>query len=275
MNLNHRFPHFLSNSSHILNCDIFTLTKDSYLQVHRGSFGRTQICQQYNLEPRDLQKLDTNILINVPLIDIRQNRFICFSFQRLQSLVQFNRSIFFVPSAYKAIGESFGIRDAAHWERISEAYRQNVKYIYQLYHERFIIQASNNIDTIPYEFRITEINLETVAHQLKLETHELLNGFQNVRERAYARIILGRLRELAHKPIIAVLAHDEDMIGMYLTDNRKRDIFDHTQAELLLEASTKQTAEVRRSISDSVHTLESATGFMLDAVRNELLAFEI
>ncbi|CAF1353116.1 unnamed protein product [Rotaria sordida] len=252
MNLNHRFPHFLSNSSHILNCDIFTLTKDSYLQVHRGSFGRTQICQQYNLEPRDLQKLDTNILINVPLIDIRQNRFICFSFRRLQSLVQFDRSIFFVPSAYKAIGESFGIRDAAHWERISEAYRQNVKYTYQLYHERFIIQASNNIDTIPYEFRITEINLETVAHQLKLETHDL-----------------------AHKPIIAVLAHDEDMIGMYLTDNRKRDIFDHTQAELLLEASTKQTAEVRRSISDSVHTLESATGFMLDAVRNELLAFEI
>ncbi|CAF1302778.1 unnamed protein product [Rotaria sordida] len=214
---------FLSNSSPILNCDIFILTKDSYLQVHRGSFGRTQICQQYNLEPRDLQKLDTNILINVPLIDIRQNRFICFSFQRLQSLVQFDRSIFFVPSAYKAIGESFGIRDAAHWE----------------------------------------------------QTHELLNGFQNVRDCAYARIILGRLRELAHKPIIAVLAHDEDMIGMYLTDNRKRDIFDHTQAELLLEASTKQTAEVRRSISDSVHTLESATGFMLDAVRNELLAFEI
>ena len=37
-------------------------------------------------------------------------------------------------------------------------------------------------------------------------------------------------------------------------------------------------AEVRRSISDlsdSVHTLESATESMLDAVRNELIAFEI
>ncbi len=68
------------------------------------------------------------------------------------------------------------------------------------------------------------------------------------------------------------------MIGTYLTDNRKRDISDYIQIELLLEASRKQMAEVRRSISDlsdSVHTLESATGFMLDAVRNELLAFEI
>ncbi len=65
---------------------------------------------------------------------------------------------------------------------------------------------------------------------------------------------------------------------MYLTDNRPRDISDHIQAELLLESCTKQMAEVRRSISDlsdSVHTMESATGFMLDAVRNELLVFEI
>ncbi|CAF5162548.1 unnamed protein product, partial [Rotaria magnacalcarata] len=31
---------------------------------------------------------------------------------------------------------------------------------------------------------------------------------------------------------------------MYLTDNRKRDIADHTQVELLLEACTKEMAEV-------------------------------
>ena len=65
---------------------------------------------------------------------------------------------------------------------------------------------------------------------------------------------------------------------MYLTDQRQRQLSDHIEAELLLEACAKQMAEVRRSISDlsdSVHTLESATGFMLDAVRNELIAFEI
>jgi hypothetical protein len=40
------------------------------------------------------------------------------------------------------------------------------------------------------------------------------------------------------------------MIGIYLTDNRKHDIYDHIQIEVLLEALTKQMAEVRRSISD-------------------------
>lgn len=61
------------------------------------------------------------------------------------------------------------------------------------------------------------------------------------------------------------------------TDHRQRDIVDHIQAEVLLEACAKQMVEIRRSISnlsDSVHTLESTTGFMLDAVRNALIAFE-
>lgn len=285
---------FIPTTSHKLNCDIFIITKDGSLQVHRGPFDRAQICQEYNLEPRDLQKIDTDILINVPIIDVRQNRFICFSFRRLRSLVQFDRSIFFVPSTDKVTAEPFGIKDAVHWERIAEHYHRNVRFIHETYSERFINQKLNNFDLIPFEFRMTEINLEAVANGLNVKTNELLVQFKNVRERAYNRITLGSLRELAllkekvdkykrnselaHQAIIDVLAHDEDMIQMYLTDQRKRDISDHIQAELLLEACTKQMAEVRRSISDlsdSVHTLESATGFMLDAVRNELLAFEI
>jgi len=281
-------------SSHKLNCDIYILSKDGALQVHPGPFDRGQICQQYGLEPRDLQKIDTDLHINVPIIDVRQNKFICFSFRRLRSLVQSDRSIFFVPSTDKAISEPFGIKDAAHWERISQHYHRNVQYVHEIYSERFINQTLNNFDSIPFEFRLTEINLEIITNRLKLKTNDLLIEFKNVRERAYNRITIGSLRELAllkekidkykrnadlaHQAILDVLAHDEDMIGMYLTDNRQRDISDHIQVELLLEACTKQMAEVRRSISDlsdSVHTLESATGFMLDAVRNELLAFEI
>jgi len=286
--------HIISLSSHKLNCDIYILSKDGTLQVHTGPFDRAQICQQYGLEPRDLQKIDTDLHINVPIIDVRQNKFILFSFRRLRSLVQFNRSIFFVPSADKIITEPFGIKDSVHWERIAQDYDRNVRYIHEIYSERFINQTLINFDSIPFEFRLTEINLEIIANRLKLKTNDLLIEFKNVRERAYNRITIGSLRELAllkekidkykrnadlaHQAILDVLAHDEDMIGMYLTDNRQRDISDHIQIELLLEASTKQMAEVRRSISDlsdSVHTLESATGFMLDAVRNELLAFEI
>ncbi|CAF5161168.1 unnamed protein product, partial [Rotaria magnacalcarata] len=173
---------------------------------------------------------------------------------------------FFVPSAEKILRGSSGIKDTIHWERIARAYQRNVRYAYELYNKRFITDQLNNIDLMPFELRITEINLETVAHQLELKTTGLLNEFRQIREQAYTCITLGSLRELAllkekvdkykrhadlsHEAILEVLAHNEDMIGMYLTDNRKRDIADHTQVELLLEACTKEMAEVRRSISD-------------------------
>ncbi|CAF1269580.1 unnamed protein product [Adineta ricciae] len=280
--------------THKLNCDIYILTKDGKLNTYQGPFDRAKICQEYGLEPRDLQKIDTDLLINVPIIDIRQNRFIIFSFRRLRSLIELDRSIFFVPAAEKIAREPLEFKDDIHWERIAQAYQRIVLYIHKTYQERFINQTLINVDSIPFEFRLTEINLESVAHGLRLKGQELLIQFQNVRERAYSRITIGSLRELAllkekvdkykrnadlaHQAIVDVLAQDEDMIGMYLTDTRKRDISDHIQVELLLEACTKQMAEVRRTISDlsdSVRTLESATGFMLDAVRNELLSFEI
>ncbi|CAF0987173.1 unnamed protein product [Adineta ricciae] len=285
-----KIPHI----THKLNCDIYILTKDGKLNTYQGPFDRAKICQEYGLEPRDLQKIDTDLLINVPIIDIRQNRFIIFSFRRLRSLIELDRSIFFVPAAEKIAREPLGFQDDIHWERIAQAYQRIVLYIHKTYQERFINQTLINVDSIPFEFRLTEINLESVAHGLRLKGQELLIQFQNVRERAYSRITIGSLRELAllkekvdkykrnadlaHQAIVDVLAQDEDMIGMYLTDTRKRDISDHIQVELLLEACTKQMAEVRRTISDlsdSVRTLESATGFMLDAVRNELLSFEI
>ncbi|CAF1533653.1 unnamed protein product [Rotaria sordida] len=67
-------------------------------------------------------------------------------------------------------------------------------------------------------------------------------------------------------------------MGLYLTENRQSDSSDLSDVELILESCAKQIAEVCRSIydlKDSVQTVESTTGFMLDAVRNHLLAFEI
>ena len=278
-----------------LNCDLYVLNPDGSLENHPGPFDRAHICQTYGLEPRDLQKIDTDIFINVPIIDVRQGRFICFSFRRLRSLVQYNRSIFFAPLTGKVdTTRNFGVKDSAHWERITEAYHQNIKYVHQLYNQRYDPRALIDINSIPFEFRIVEINLEAVYNGLMTKANDLLAEFKIVRERAYTRITIGSLRELAllkekidkykrnadlaHQAILDVLAQDEDMVGMYLTDKRRRDLSDHMQIELLLEACTKQMAEARRSISDlsdSVHTLESATGFMLDAVRNELIGFEI
>ena len=281
-----------SPSSHQLDCDLYLLNADGSLEIQSGPFDRGEICEKYSLEPRDLQKIDTNIHINVPLIDVQPGKFICFSFRRHRSLVQSKRSIFFVPSSEKVRSEPYGVKDPIRWEHISQIYHENVQRIHQLYNQRMVEQA--HFSSIPFEFHLTEISLDAIAHYLRSKSYVLLTEFENVRERAYSKINVASLRELvllkervdkhrrnadlAHKAIVDVLAHDEDLIGMYLTDQRKRDLSDHIQIEFLLEASTKQMAEVCRPISDlsdSVKTLENSIGFMLDAVRNELLAFEI
>ena len=114
----------ISSISHLLNCDINVLNKNGQLEVYSGPFDRGEICKKYEVEPRDLQKIDSEILINVPLIDVRGKRFICFSFLRLRCIVQSDRSIFFVPSAEKVLSEPFGIKSSIHWERIAQDYQR-------------------------------------------------------------------------------------------------------------------------------------------------------
>ncbi|CAF3339837.1 unnamed protein product [Rotaria socialis] len=53
-------------------------------------------------------------------------------------------------------------------------------------------------------------------------------------------------------------------------------VSDHNEVERILEACAKQMTEVCRTIydlDDSLQTLETTTGFALDTVRSDLLAF--
>ena len=285
------FDRYSDEISHQLQSDIYILNKDGSYEINEGPFHRAEVCEKYLVEPRDLRKIDTDLQINVPLIDVRQGKFICFSFQQHRSLVQSNRSIFFLPIKDRKDRQAFLIRDSIQWENLRLEYENNFDYIQEIYNERLKLGKSL---LIPFEFQITEINLDSIAYYLQKKTNQLLNQFENVREHAYHQITVGSLRELVQlkekvdqhkrntdlssKAILDLLAHDEDLISMYLSDQKTRDLSDHIQIELLLEASTKQMAELLRSISDlsdSVQTLESAIGFILDTVRNDLLAFEI
>ncbi|CAF1324758.1 unnamed protein product [Rotaria sordida] len=113
--------------SRILNSDIHILTPDGVLHVHHGPFDRAEICREYNVGPRDLQKIDTDFRINVPVISVRHGKFILFSFRRHRAIVQSYRSIFFVPSNEEIPFEPFGIMNIAEWEKITHAYRRNVR----------------------------------------------------------------------------------------------------------------------------------------------------
>jgi len=280
--------------SHILNSDIHIITPDGALLIHHGPFDRAEICREYNVGARDLQKIDTDLHINVPIISIRHGKLIFFSFRRHRAIVQSYRSVFFVPLNDKIPFEPFGIKHADEWKKITHAYRRNVRYIHQVYNQRFINENPKGFSQVPFELRIMEIIGESHAYGLKLKTQDILHEFERVRQNSYDRITIGNLRELAiiknkvdkhlrnadlaHRAWLDLLTYDDDMIGMYLTENQQRDLSDLGEVEFILESSAKQLAEVCRSIhdlKDSIHSIESTTGFMLDAVRNQLLAFEI
>jgi magnesium transporter len=284
----------LSVDSHKLNSDIHILQSDGVIHVRHGPFDRADICREYNIGPRDLQKIDTDLHINVPVISVRVGKLICFSFRRHRGLVQFDRSIFFVPSNKKIPLEPFGIKNIEEWEKIIHAYHRNVRYMHQLYNQRFVTEETKVFFQMPFELRIMEIIAESIAYGLTLKTEDILMEFETVRESSYDQITLGNLRQLAiikskvdkhqrnadlaHKAWLDLLTYDEHMIGLYLTENREKHVSDLSEVELLLESCAKQMAEVCRSVydlKDSVQTIESTTGFMLDAVRNHLLAFEI
>lgn len=282
-------------NSRKLNSDIHILTSDGNIHVHHGPFNRAEICREYNIGPRDLQKIDTDLYINVPAINVRHGKLIFFSFRRHRGLIQHNRSIFFVPSNEIIPFEPFGIKNVCEWEKIINAYHRNVRYVHQLYNQRYINTDQIKIfPQMPFELRIMEILAESIAYGLTLKTEDILTEFQTIRQSSYAQITVGSLRQLAiiktkvdkhernadlaHKAWLDVLTYDEDMIGLYLTENENNELPDLSEVEFLFESCAKQLAEVCRAVydlKDSVQTVENTTGYMLDAVRNHLLAFEI
>lgn len=285
----------LSVASRKLNSDIHILTSDGSLHVYYGPFDRADICRQYNVGPRDLQKIDTDFHIHVPVISLRPGQLICFSFRRHRGFVQSDRTIFFVPSNDRIPFEPFGIKNVTEWEKITHAYRRNVRYVHQLYNQRFVTENYKAFAQMPFEFRILEIIGESIAYGLALKTQDILMEFEKVhKSSSYDHISLGNLRQLAliksavdkhqrnadlaHQAWLDLLVYPEDMKGMYLTENPENGPFALSEVELLLESCARHMAEICRSIydlKDSIHNVESTTGFMLDAVRNHLLAFEI
>ncbi len=284
--------------SHKMNSDIHILTKDSVLRVHSGPFDRAYICQKYGLEPRHLQKMDSDLLINVPEIDICAGKFICIALRTHRCILKHDQCIFFIPLAKIKLPESFENKNMHLWEKIVQAFKQRVQYIHKQYNQRMNTKMQsdlslNSMTKTSFEFEMIEIILDSVVNSFKSITRELKKNYEDVQEKAFTRITIDNLRELAllkvkvdkhrrnanltYKAITDLLARDKCLVGMYLNDNHKREISDHNEAELILEACAKQMSQVCRTIydfEDSLQTFETTIGFILDTVRNDLLAFE-
>lgn len=280
----------VSTPSYQLNCDIHILTNDGMLNVYAGPFDRAKICREHVLEPRHLQRIDTDLSVNVPKIDICAGKYICFSSKRHRGILKHNQCLFFAPIAKSRCSASFDSNDKDSRIKIAQNFTERIQYIYEKYNQQLRAKNQSNLSLkylsdASFELQMMEIIFDSMAHNFNSWTQELKNKYKSAQERVYTRITIDLLRELAllkvdvdkhkrngdltHKAITDLLARDRDLSGMYLTKNHKTEISDQSEAQLTLEVCAKRMAEVCRAIydlEDSLHALETATGFLLDAV---------
>lgn len=87
--------------------------------------------------------------------------------------------------------------------------------------------------------------------------------------------------KLVEEALDEVLAQDEDMNAMYLSDKKNkvnRELHDHEDLEVLLESFSKQVEEIvneAESIESNVQSTQEIVELILDANRNALLALDL
>ncbi|KAK7055444.1 magnesium transporter [Favolaschia claudopus] len=139
-------------------------------------------------------------------------------------------------------------------------------------HSVFLYHLEHNLKTkglgLPYEFRALESILLSVVSALEAE--------------------MVFIRNLVEEALDEVLAQDDDLTAMYLTDKTNditRELDDHEDLEVLLESFNKQVEEIVNeaenieSASPSAHTNVQSTQeiveLILDSNRNALLALDL
>ncbi|CAF4767536.1 unnamed protein product [Rotaria socialis] len=154
-----------------------------------------------------------------------------------------------------------------------------MQYIHKQCNQRFSTKSQTNLSSksiteTPFEFKTVEVILDSLTNNYKLKTRELIKIYENVQEKVYRRISIDNLRELALLKVkVDHHRRNGDLACKTITDLQ---VSDHNEVERILEACAKQMTEVCRTIydlDDSLQTLETTTGFALDTVRSDLLAF--
>ncbi|CAF4375080.1 unnamed protein product [Rotaria socialis] len=265
--------------SHKMNIDIHIWTNDYSLRVYSGPFDHAYICQEYGLEPRHLQKIGSDLFINISELDVYPSKFICFSFRRHRCIVKHDQCIFFVSLAKTRLPDSFKSVNIDRWKKIVHSFNRKMQYIHKQCNQRFSTKSQTNLSSksiteTPFEFKTVEVILDSLTNNYKLKTRELIKIYENVQEKVYRRISIDNLRELALLKVkVDHHRRNGDLACKTITDLQ---VSDHNEVERILEACAKQMTEVCRTIydlDDSLQTLETTTGFALDTVRSDLLAF--
>lgn len=148
-----------------------------------------------------------------------------------------------------------------------------------------------------YEMKALEsILMNSVSGlEIQLKSHlsvlnEILSDLEDHVDRDMLRELLVRSKGLSQfyqrsvlvRDVLSdLLDQDEDLVEMYLTEKHQgmeRDLTDHAEAELLLEAYYKQIDEIVQQaerVMTNIKTTEEIINIMLDSNRNSLMLMEL
>lgn len=243
-----------------------------------GEFSKTQLCAEHGLQPRDLRKIDSRFIDQLPAILVR-DRVILINLAHIRALIKADAVVLFDP---------YGSTDS---------YIQSI-FIYDL-QDRLRSSGGTSASNPgqPFEFRALEAILISVTGALQSEaqvlhgmTTKLLSSLEEEIDRERLKLLLRYSKRLSlfdrkvstlRAAILDVLDQDEDLADMYLTDiiqGKPHDPRDHEDVEILLEAYLKQVEEVANivaNLSANVRSTEEIVNIILDSQRNSLLLFEL
>ncbi|KAJ2882692.1 magnesium ion transporter [Coemansia asiatica] len=255
------------------------LDKDGNVTIRAGEFQKSELCAQHGLQPRDLRKIDSKFVNQMPAILVRKHA-ILVNLLHIRALIEADRIVLFdsigTPSSY-----SQGLLVYELQERLRSSGSV----------------AGGSEAQQPFEFRALEAVLISVVNSLQSDEEVLVNLVQNLLAYLEESVDRSKLRELLQyskrlsrfeqkalnirDAIEEVLEQDEDLAGMYLTQKLKgrlRDPDEHEEVELMMETYLKQVEEIVNhveSVSSHVRTTEDVVNIILDSQRNSLLLLEI
>ncbi|WVQ78552.1 hypothetical protein IAT38_000638 [Cryptococcus sp. DSM 104549] len=264
-----------------LRCSILDAQGNWGTQMEK--YQKSELCREYDLDPRDLRKLDSVSPNLVPVILTRKTC-ILISMLHLRVLIKPDRVIVF---------ESVGAQGQETQRRFKFHLERNIKVGLGMKEE----MEHNEETWLSYEHRALESVLVATANALEEEmaftrhlVKHLLADLEDHIDREnlkkllhYQRKIVGFQSKARYvkSSVDELLDSDEDLSAMYLTsraEGRPRALHDHEQLELLLESFEKQVEEIVSEVDTTVANMNSTqeiAELMLDSGRNALLALDI
>ncbi|KAJ1998377.1 magnesium ion transporter [Coemansia thaxteri] len=256
------------------------LDRDGNVTVRAGEFQKSELCAQHGLQPRDLRKIDSKFVNQMPAILVRRHA-ILVNLLHIRALIEADRIVLFDSIA-------------------APTTHSQTMLVYELQERlRTTSGPADRDGAQPFEFRALEAVLITVVKELQSDEDVLVNLVQNLLAYLEESVDRSKLRELLQyskrlsrfeqrvlnirDAIEEVLEQDEDLAAMYLTRKlanaaTSHPTDDHEDVELMMETYLKQVEEIVNhveSVSSHVRTTEDVVNIILDSQRNSLLLLEI